>query len=154
MALPAASWTARRAPSLSAEVVVTTGLVVIVSALVLVPLVMVVFGAAREAGGFSLRPLLTVLGSTTIIGNTLMMGIGATLLSVAAGGTVLSMSAGGGAGGGGRKQAPQASASFVSSETSRAATPSAEAKSESDEWKRKRSMANLPSELRVTPPRH
>jgi iron(III) transport system permease protein len=85
MAPPAAVWTARRAQSLSAEAVVTAGLAIIVSVLVLLPLVMVVFGAARESGGFSLRPLLTVLGSTTIIVNTLMMGIGATLLSVGAG---------------------------------------------------------------------
>ena len=81
MALPAAAWTARRTQPWSAEAAVTVGLVVIVSVLVLVPLVMVVFGAARESGGFSLRPLLTVLGSTTIIGNTLMMGLGATLCS-------------------------------------------------------------------------
>jgi iron(III) transport system permease protein len=63
----------------------TKALVITVSGLVLVPLVMVVLGAARQAGGFSLHPLLTVLGSTTIITNTLIMGIGATLLSVIAG---------------------------------------------------------------------
>jgi iron(III) transport system permease protein len=85
MALPTAAGTVRRTPALSAEAVVTAAMALIVSVLVLVPLVMVVFGAAREAGGFSLRPLLTVLGSTTIIGNTLIMGVGTTLLSVAAG---------------------------------------------------------------------
>ena len=69
----------------STEAVATASLGVIVSILVLVPLAMVVFGAAHEADGFSLRPLLTALGSTTIIVNTLLMGIGATLVAVAAG---------------------------------------------------------------------
>jgi iron(III) transport system permease protein len=88
MAAPATASTglARpRAPLIATETAVTAALSVIVSILVLVPLAMVVFGAARESGGFSLRPLLTAIGSTTIIVNTLVMGIGATLLAVAAG---------------------------------------------------------------------
>ncbi len=75
----------RGAPTISTEAFVTTSLGVVVSILVFVPLVMVVAGAARDAGTFSLRPLLTVLGSTTIIANTVVMGVGATLLSVALG---------------------------------------------------------------------
>jgi iron(III) transport system permease protein len=74
-----------RAPLVATETAVTVALSLIVSILVLVPLAMVVFGAAREAGGFSLGPLLNALGSTTIIVNTLVMGIGATLLAVTAG---------------------------------------------------------------------
>jgi len=70
---------------LSTETTVAVGLTLLVSLLVLVPIVTVVLGAAREAGGFSARPLLIVLGSTTIIANTLLVGIGATLLAVAIG---------------------------------------------------------------------
>jgi iron(III) transport system permease protein len=64
---------------------VTATLGLLVSILVLVPLAAVVFGAAREAGAFSLRPVFTVLGSTTVIANTLIVGIGATLCSVTIG---------------------------------------------------------------------
>src|SRR5579863_4556142 len=73
---------AGRAPVISAETTVTATLGVLVSILVVVPLVMVVFGAAREEGTFSLQPLLTVLGSTTVIANTLIVGVGATVISV------------------------------------------------------------------------
>jgi iron(III) transport system permease protein len=73
---------AGRAPVVSAETTVTATLGVLVSILVIVPLAMVVFGAAREEGAFSLQPLLTVLGSTTVIANTLIVGIGATVISV------------------------------------------------------------------------
>lgn len=63
----------------------TASLGALVSILVLVPLVMVVFGAARNAGTFSFAPLLTVLGSTTVIANTLLVGIGATVIAVTIG---------------------------------------------------------------------
>ena len=74
-----------RSRRISTETSVTAVLSVIVSILVLVPLVAVVIGAGREEDAFSFRPLLTVLGSTTIIVNTLTMGIGATLGAVIAG---------------------------------------------------------------------
>jgi iron(III) transport system permease protein len=61
---------------------VSAALALLVSVLVIVPLATVVFGATREGGTFSLRPLLTVLSSTSIIANTLIVGIGATALSV------------------------------------------------------------------------
>jgi iron(III) transport system permease protein len=64
---------------------VSAALALVVSVLVIVPLTTVVFGAAREGATFSLRPLLTVLSSTTIIVNTLIVGIGATVVSVALG---------------------------------------------------------------------
>jgi iron(III) transport system permease protein len=76
---------ARAAPVVPVETAVTATLGLLVAILVLVPLAAVVLGAAREASGFSLRPVLTVLGSTTIIANTLIVGIGATLLAVSAG---------------------------------------------------------------------
>ncbi|HEX4173253.1 MAG TPA: iron ABC transporter permease [Acetobacteraceae bacterium] len=85
MALPAARAMVPRTPVIATESVVTMALVVVVSLLVFVPLTMVVLGAARQAGGFSLRPLLTALGSTRIMANTLIMGVGATVLSVTAG---------------------------------------------------------------------
>jgi iron(III) transport system permease protein len=76
---------ARAAPAVPVETAVAAALGLLVAILVLVPLVAVALGAASEAGGFSLRPLLTVLGSTRIIANTLVVGIGATLLAVTAG---------------------------------------------------------------------
>jgi hypothetical protein len=58
---------------------------VVVAILVIVPLIMVILGAARQAGTLSLLPLMTVLGSVTVITNTLIMGLGATVFSVAVG---------------------------------------------------------------------
>ena len=75
----------RVAPTVPVETAATVTLGLLVAILVLVPLAAVVFGAAREASAFSVRPLLTVLGSATIISNTLVVGVGATLLAVAAG---------------------------------------------------------------------
>jgi iron(III) transport system permease protein len=76
---------ARAAPIVPVETAITATLGLLVAILVLVPLAAVVLGAAHEAGAFSVRPLLTVLGSTTIIANTLVVGIGATLLAVSVG---------------------------------------------------------------------
>jgi iron(III) transport system permease protein len=73
---------------LSAETRVVVGLSVIVTVLVVAPLVMVAVGAIREAGGASASPLLTVLGSTRIIGNTVLVGLGTTLLAVMIGGAL------------------------------------------------------------------
>jgi iron(III) transport system permease protein len=70
------------------ETRVVVGLSVIVTILVAAPLVMVAVGAIREAGGPSANPLLTVLGSTRIIGNTVLVGLGTTLLAVAIGGAL------------------------------------------------------------------
>jgi iron(III) transport system permease protein len=81
----------RRGHAVAAEPVVAAVLSGILAILVIVPLAMVVFGAAREAGAFSLRPLLIVFGSTTIIRNTLLVGIGATALAVTIGGLLAVM---------------------------------------------------------------
>ena len=81
----------RRGHAVAAEPVVAAVLSGIVAILVIVPLAMVVFGAAREAGAFSVRPLLIVFGSTTIIRNTLLVGIGATALAVTIGGLLALM---------------------------------------------------------------
>lgn len=70
------------------ETIVIAGLSVVVTILVIAPLVMVMVGAIRDAGGASAAPLLTVLGSTRIIGNTVLVGIGTTLLAVAVGGAL------------------------------------------------------------------
>jgi iron(III) transport system permease protein len=80
-----------QAGPVSTEATVAAGLAVLVSILVLVPIATVVLGAGREAGGFSARPLLIVLGSTTVIVNTLLVGVGATLLAVAIGGMLALM---------------------------------------------------------------
>jgi iron(III) transport system permease protein len=84
-AVASASIASARAPAVSAETTVTAALGIVVGVLVIVPLVMVVFGATREAGTFGLQSLLTVVGSTTIIANTLLMGVGATLCAVTIG---------------------------------------------------------------------
>jgi iron(III) transport system permease protein len=72
----------------ASETVVVVVLSVTVTILVVVPLLMVAVGAIRDAGGVSASPFLTVLGSTRIIGNTLLVGIFTTLLAVAIGGAL------------------------------------------------------------------
>jgi iron(III) transport system permease protein len=67
---------------ISAEAMVSAALTLLVAVLVLVPLATIVFGAGRAGGTVSLQPILTVLSSTAIIANTLMVGIGTTALSV------------------------------------------------------------------------
>src|SRR5439155_4251728 len=81
---------ARRAgrSSVSAETLVVVGLSVLVTVLVILPLVSVAAGAIREAGGVSTRPLRAVLGATRIIGNTVLVGVGTTLLAVTVGGAL------------------------------------------------------------------
>ncbi len=95
MALPSATLldveprrrTLRVGPSaLSAETVVVAVLSVVVTVLVILPLVAVAVGAIRDTGGSSARPFLAVLGATRIIGNTVLVGTGTTLLAVAVGG--------------------------------------------------------------------
>jgi iron(III) transport system permease protein len=71
---------------ISTETAVTIGLSVLVTLLVVVPMIAVVIGAATEAGGLTARPFLTVLGSARIIGNTLSVGVGTTIIAVAVGG--------------------------------------------------------------------
>ena len=61
-------------------------LALLLTILVVLPIVTVVTGALRDAGGLSLKPLASVLGSTGIIANTLLVGLGTTVLSVAVGG--------------------------------------------------------------------
>ena len=63
-------------------------LALIVALLVFVPLSAIILGAARDTGGYGLRPLLTVLGSWRVIGNTLALGAGATMLSALLGGAL------------------------------------------------------------------
>lgn len=60
----------------------------LVAALVLVPLVAVILGAFRDPLGVGLRPLLTVLGATRILGNTVLLGLGATIGAVLVGGAL------------------------------------------------------------------
>jgi iron(III) transport system permease protein len=68
--------------------VVVVILSVTVTILVVVPLFMVALGAIKDAGGVSASPFLTVLGSTRIIDNTVLVGMGTTLLAVAVGGVL------------------------------------------------------------------
>src|SRR5262252_6913035 len=67
---------------LSAETALTTGLCVVVGALVLAPMLAVALGATQETGGPSLRWLVNVVTSTRVIGNTLLVGFGTTALAV------------------------------------------------------------------------
>jgi iron(III) transport system permease protein len=69
----------------AAETVVIVVLSLIVTGLVVAPLVMVGIAALRDLGGAGLSPLLAVLGSPRIIGNTVLVGLGTTVLAVALG---------------------------------------------------------------------
>jgi len=73
---------------LSAETALTTGLCVVVGALVLAPMLAVALGATQETGGPSLRWLVNVVTSTRVIGNTLLVGFGTTALAVLIGGVL------------------------------------------------------------------
>jgi iron(III) transport system permease protein len=75
-----------RLRTVSAETALTAGLSVVVTLLVVLPLAAVAIGAAMEAGGLSARPFLAVLGETRIIGNTVLVGVGTTVMAVAVGG--------------------------------------------------------------------
>ncbi|HEV3178662.1 MAG TPA: iron ABC transporter permease [Stellaceae bacterium] len=75
----------RPAP-ISAETAVILGLSVLVTVLVILPLIAVAIGAATEAGGLSARSFLAVLSATRIIGNTVLVGTGTTMVAVAVGG--------------------------------------------------------------------
>jgi iron(III) transport system permease protein len=69
-----------------AETAVTIGLSALVTLLVILPLLAVAVGAATEAEGLSARPFLTVLGAAGIIGNTVRVGVGTTVIAVGIGG--------------------------------------------------------------------
>jgi iron(III) transport system permease protein len=63
-------------------------LAALVSILVIAPMVAVAIGAAHDTGGITVEPFLTVLSSTTVIANTLVVGIGTTALAVLTGGAL------------------------------------------------------------------
>jgi len=71
--------------SLANEPAIAVALSVLVTILVVLPLGVVAFGAMKDAGGVSLKPILAATGSTRIIGNTMLVGISTTLLAVAMG---------------------------------------------------------------------
>lgn len=64
------------------------GLSLLVAVLVIAPMLAVTLGAVQDGGGVSARWLVSVLASTGIIANTLLVGVGTTVLAVAAGGTL------------------------------------------------------------------
>jgi iron(III) transport system permease protein len=72
-------------PTASVSAVALAGLVTVV---VMLPLVAVAVGAVRDAGGISVRPLIGLLGAPRIIGNTVLVGLGTTLLAMAMGGVL------------------------------------------------------------------
>lgn len=74
-----------------AETALTAGLCAIVAALVLAPVFAVVLGATQETGGLSLRWLVNVVSSARVIGNTLLVGFGTTILAVLIGGALALM---------------------------------------------------------------
>jgi iron(III) transport system permease protein len=75
-------------PRLTLERIAPLALSLVVGILVLVPLAAVILGALRDPSGTGLRPLLTVLGSARILGNTVLLGAGATIGAVLAGGAL------------------------------------------------------------------
>src|SRR5258708_11055246 len=78
-----------RARSLTAaESALAAGLSVLVPVLVLAPLLAVVLAAVQDGAGISARWLAPALASTRIIGNTLFVAVGTTVLAVAVGGTL------------------------------------------------------------------
>jgi iron(III) transport system permease protein len=72
-----------RLPALSAERLVVAALVTVVTILVIVPLAAV---AIRSSDGLGTQSLVAVLGAGEIIGNTLLVGVGTTVLAVGVGG--------------------------------------------------------------------
>lgn len=93
---PAASPIGRRhervgRASLAPETIVALSLSLLVTILVVLPLVTVAIGAMRDGGEISARPLLTVLGSTRIIANTVLVGTATTFLAVMIGGALALM---------------------------------------------------------------
>ena len=72
----------------SAETAFTASLCVIVAALVLAPMIAVVHGSTQEFGGVSTHWLVNVASSTRVVGNTLLVGIGTTVLAVLIGGAL------------------------------------------------------------------
>jgi len=64
------------------------GLSVLLAVLVLAPLLAVGLAAVQDGAGISARWLATALTSTRIIGNTLFVAVGTTVLAVAVGGTL------------------------------------------------------------------
>lgn len=74
--------------TLSAERTVALTLSALVTLLVVVPLVAVLAAGLDDRGSFSLRHILSVLGATKIILNTVMVGVFSTALAVAIGGTL------------------------------------------------------------------
>jgi iron(III) transport system permease protein len=86
----AAKWqSALTQPALpAAESALAAGLSLLVAVLVLVPMLVVALAAMQDAGSISMRWLATVLSSTRVIGNTLFVGVGTTVLAVAVGGAL------------------------------------------------------------------
>jgi iron(III) transport system permease protein len=80
---PRAGW-----PWVSAESVVAVGLGGVVTVVVMLPLLAVGVGAIGGAGGVGAGPLIALLGATKIVGNTVLLGVGTTLLAVAVGGAL------------------------------------------------------------------
>jgi iron(III) transport system permease protein len=72
----------------AAESAFSASLCLLVAVLVLLPVLAVALGAMQDAGGISVRWLTNVLASTRIIGNTLVVGVGTTVLAVIVGGTL------------------------------------------------------------------
>jgi iron(III) transport system permease protein len=72
----------------AAESALSAGLCLLVAVLVLLPVLAVAIGAMQDAGGISVRWLTIVLASTRIIENTLVVGVGTTLLAVIVGGAL------------------------------------------------------------------
>ena len=72
----------------AAETALSASLCLLVAVLVLLPVLAVALGAMQDAGGISVRWLTSVLSSTRIIGNTLVVGVGTTALAVIVGGTL------------------------------------------------------------------
>jgi iron(III) transport system permease protein len=72
----------------AAEGALAAGLSLLVAVLVLAPLLAVVLAAVQDGAGISARWLATALASTRIIGNTLYVAVGTTMLAVAVGGTL------------------------------------------------------------------
>jgi iron(III) transport system permease protein len=72
----------------AAESALAAGLSLLVAILVLAPLLAVVLAAVQDGTGISARWIATALASTRIIGNTLLVAVGTTVLAVAVGSTL------------------------------------------------------------------
>jgi iron(III) transport system permease protein len=77
-----------KSSAVTAEGILIAVLSTLVTVLVILPLIAVAIGAVRDTGGLSFRPFLAVLGATRIIGNTVLVGTGTTVLAVAIGGAL------------------------------------------------------------------